>query len=258
MLALLAALLFVPPDASRDAPCFSAEIAISAGPVPARKPGDPPAPELPPAAFSHPLEPAPLEIVPRPQGARTRGQEISRRELRKMAVVPGVSLASAVLTPVGLGLRSGDWGSPALEMSAGYMGGYLGTVAAIATTGLVEWLGPVPDPRIGFNRLAAVVAFTGMALLPAAGTGLAVFHTGEALQGRSLNRGENLFAAMGGAFATEAVLLVAAVATNAPVGPIATLAFLPIAAGATVAYDLSRGPHRGPRRAALPIFVMRF
>lgn len=251
MLALLAAVLFTPPET----PCFHAEAALSAGLVPARKPDDPPAPELPPPLSPETPEPKPLEIIAKPAGL-----QITRAELRRMAVVPSVSLMSALAVPLALGARSGDWGTPAIEMSAGYFGGYLGTAVAIGTTGLVEWAGPVPDPKIGFSRGAAVVAVAGMALLPAAGAGLAVFHAGESLQGRSRHRFENLLAAMGGALVTEGVLFAAALATNAPIGPIATLAFLPVAAGATIAYDLARGPHRGPRRAAMPIasFAMRF
>ena len=224
-------------------------------PVPARLPGDPEAPQLPPVSLREAVVPVPL--VPQPSATPSPGGVLfTPRDLRRLTIIPTASIASGLVVPMALGARSGDWGTPGVELLAGYGGGYMGTAAAIGITGIVEALGPRPDPKIGFSRPAAVTAVVGMTLLPPAATGLAVFHAGEGMQGRSRHRTQNLFAAMGGALAAEAILAGSAITLRQPPGPAMTLAFIPMAAGATLAYDLARGPHRGPRRAAMPPIVI--
>lgn len=175
-----------------------------------------------------------------------------------MSIVPTAALGSAIVVPMALGARNGDWGTPATELLAGYGGGYLGTIAAVAITGTTEALGPRPDAKLGFSRTAAWVAVVGLAILPPAATGLAVFHAGEGMQGPSRHRTQNLIAAMGGAVAGELLFAGSAIAMRQPPGPVMTLLFIPMAAGATLAYDLARGPHRGPKRAMFPVVTFRF
>lgn len=227
---------------------------IASGPVPARLPGDPIAPQLPPVDTRGPVTPAPLPVERKPSL-----HELTAADLRKMSILPTASLLTGIATPIVLGSRGGrDWGTPATELAAGWGGAYAGISTAIALTGIVETLGPVPDPKVGFNRGAAAVAGLGVMLLPPAGAGLAAFYTGEGMQGRSRHRGENLAAAMGGALAAELLAGGAAIGLHQPPGPAMTMVFVPIAAGATLGYDLARGPHRGPRRAMLPLVVVRF
>ena len=78
------------------------------------------------------------------------------------------------------------------------------------------------------------------------------------MQGSSRHRTENLIAAMSGAVAGELLFAGSAIAMRQPPGPVMTLLFIPMAAGATIAYDLARGPHRGPRRAMFPVVTFRF
>src|SRR5438309_9122466 len=123
---------------------------LLAGPTPARLPGDPEPPQLPAVDLRAPAVPAPLPIEKRPES-----RELTARDLRRMAVVPTASLLSGIAPPIALGSRSGDWGTPATELLAGYGGGYAGISTAIALTGIVETLGPEPDPKRGYNRAAA-------------------------------------------------------------------------------------------------------
>lgn len=225
-------------------------------PSPARIPGDPPPPITLGVPDRGPQIPAPLPVLPSPQTDAT--VHLTPRDVRRMAILPTGSLAAGLLVPVALGTRGGDWGTPATEILAGWGGGYAGLSITLGLTALVEQAGPMPDPKIGFNRGAAGFAVAGVVLLTPAATGAAVWLAGEGMQGRSLHPTENLLVAMGGAFATELAFGGTALALHQPPGPAMSLAFIPIAAGATIAYDLARGPHRGPRRAVMPILTLRF
>lgn len=225
--------------------------------TPARHPGDPPAPQLEAVPDRGPQIPAPLPQIDEaaPDG---RAMQIGPRELRQLTLLPGASIASLVVVPAALGLRAGDWGTPMTELLAGWGGAYAGLSLTLGLTAAVERVGPVPDPKIGFNRGALGVALGGTLLLTPAAVGTSVWLSGEGMQGRSARPTNNLVAAMGGALAVELLFAGSAVVLRQPPGPAMSLAFIPIAAGATLAYDLSRGPHRGPRRAVMPIVAIRF
>lgn len=202
--------------------------------------------------------PRPVPLPHLPDADAPHVVPLSRAELARLVALPASTTLVATVAPFALGARAGDWGTPAVEQLSGYAGCLAGGTLVLGGTALIEQLGGVPSPEMGVNRGALAFAAIGFPLLMPASGGAAVWWAGEGMQGRSRHPHENLFAAMGGGLAGELVYFGAAIAMKAPAESTLRFAYVPIALGATIAYDLARGPHRGPRRAEMPLLVVRF
>lgn len=178
------------------------------------------------ASFAAPV------VAPAPRLSRGRAWE--------MIAMPAGALTLGGASWAGMANQTGDAGTPALEMGAGYAGSWIAT----AGVGLSIWAldGDAFRPAAirRFSDAPWTLGLSG-ALVPL-GAGAATFAAGEGLEGGSRHPWESFGASVGGAAAGE--LLTAGVSAllrtpQAP-GPV-MLAFVPVAAGSALGYRVARG-----------------
>lgn len=225
----------------------------AATPTPTLAPADPPTASaatltLPPEAPLDPRLEQPGETKI-PEGGFLLGAEgpmigpprpvrFTRGRIAAMIAVPAGCMAIGGASYTGLVNQTGDAGTPALEMGAGYAGAWAGSgLFAMGVYG-IDHDAFVPAG----NRTALKWTVAGSAILAPIAAGAGTFAAGEWAEGRSPHPWESLAAAVGGAAVGELLsggssFFLKTPATSTPV----LLAFVPVGAGSTLAYRLARG-----------------
>lgn len=171
---------------------------------------------------------------------RARGIRPTNRDALAMISVPAGCVAIGGGAWTGLAMHTGDAGTPALEMGAGYAGAWVGAVASVGTIYLLDRDAFTPDPNRALGGMAVPIGIGALAVPLAAGS--ATFLAGEELEGRSRHREEALAASIAGAALGELLLSVATwkLRTPSAQGPM-IFAFIPVGAGSAIGYRLARG-----------------
>lgn len=214
---------------------------------------------LPPSEGVDPRLLDPNTRVTHPTGALLGGLAPRRPNVVKLVAVPAGCMAAGGLTWAGLGSHTGDLGTPAAEIGAGYAGSWAAAVGAGVAMYAVDRTIFERKPDRVLQGALVPTAVIGVVVPLAAGG--ATFLASEQLEGRSAHPDQVLAGALAGAAAGEILWGASSWYCKTPnaVGPV-SLAFVPVGAGAALGMRLARGPsgREKPLIRAPAMLVVRF